>query len=71
MKHRFAVTARYPQAEVKHAHQDTIVTASNAGQAACRAFNEFRRREGIKGKRLTVFEFKVVKSDLTTAPEAS
>lgn len=71
MKHRFAVTARYPQAKVKHAYQATTVTASNAGQAAYRAFNEFRRRDGIKGKRLTIFEFKVVKSDLTSDTEAS
>lgn len=71
MKHRFTVTARYPQAKVKHVYQATTITASNAGQAMYRAYNEFRRRDGIKGKRLTIFEFRAVKSELTVEADAT
>jgi hypothetical protein len=62
MKRQFAVYARYPQAPVKYALQETKVTASNFRQAANQALKEFQGREGIKRKQLTSVTLTIVRT---------
>jgi hypothetical protein len=69
MKRQFAVYARYPEAPVKHAHQETKVTATNFRQAANHALKEFQRREGIKRRQLKSVTLTIVRasSEVTQA----
>jgi hypothetical protein len=71
MKHQFAVYARYPEAPVKYAYQETNVTARNFRQAANQALKEFHEREGIKRKQLKSVTLTIVRATSEATHEPS
>jgi len=71
MKHRFAVYARYPEAAVKHAHQETKVTATNFRQAANQALKEFQGRDGIKRKHFNIVKLTIPRAAIGAMQDES
>lgn len=56
----FAVVAEINEALVKHRIQAVTVKASGLGMAAHKAWQEIKKRDGVKGKRLSKLKLSIV-----------
>lgn len=60
MEKTYQVSAYFPELKSGQAEQRTVITASGPGIAAHKAYQEFRKLDGIKGKRIKTVKLTVI-----------